>query len=276
MQTPTRFLSLAALRGESLSAELLECHRQIWKKRVFWNGYADLPRFADGLMLICSPVRAVFRMHDGKTLTAGQGDVVYAPEGARYTVTFENGGGDPDLYTFNFRLRDGSGTPVRLSSDLCRADATVTPDARRIAALLHAEGLSPCASPLRASARFLLLLAALSDTADPSLSEHTAILRGVHALIAEWDRNEPIERYAELSGISASGFYRHFKDWAGRSPNEYRTAMRVSAAKSLLRNSTLTVKEIAAEVGYGDPYYFSRCFRKEVGVSPQAWRRGSS
>jgi len=94
----------------------------------------------------------------------------------------------------------------------------------------------------------------------------------VRLLINEWDRNEHMDRYAADCKISESSFYQHFNVWAGVSPNEYRINMRISAAKSMLRNSSISVREIAEQVGFPDPYYFSRCFRRAVGLSPRAYR----
>lgn len=45
-------------------------------------------------------------------------------------------------------------------------------------------------------------------------------------------------------------------------------------ACKLLRSTKRTVQEIGAELGYEDPFYFSRAFRKVMGVSPRKYRDG--
>ena len=122
------------------------------------------------------------------------------------------------------------------------------------------------------SARLFELLSCLGEESELSIAAHSQIREGIRRLNAEWKLDLPIEHYAEISGVSTSGFYRLFKEWAGISPNEYRTRMRISTAKSMLRQSNLGIGEIAARIGYADPYYFSRCFRRSVGVSPQQYR----
>jgi AraC-like DNA-binding protein len=72
--------------------------------------------------------------------------------------------------------------------------------------------------------------------------------------------------------MSETSFYVRFKEWSGTSPVKYRNGIRISAACSLLKNSNLSVYEIAVEVGFEDPYYFSRIFKKIVGLSPRQVR----
>ena len=44
-------------------------------------------------------------------------------------------------------------------------------------------------------------------------------------------------------------------------------------ACELLRNENLSVKEVAALLGYSDPYYFSRLFKSVIGVAPRSYRK---
>ena len=55
-------------------------------------------------------------------------------------------------------------------------------------------------------------------------------------------------------------------------PKKFVEQKRIHAAKELLSSTELQIYEIAASVGYEDPYHFSRVFKKIVGVSPQAYR----
>ena len=88
----------------------------------------------------------------------------------------------------------------------------------------------------------------------------------------EWNKNEKNEKYAKICGVSESGFYAYFKEWAGESPKEYKNRIRINVAKSMLENSDLLISDIAFRVGFDDPYYFSRIFKKIVGASPRTFR----
>jgi YesN/AraC family two-component response regulator len=63
-----------------------------------------------------------------------------------------------------------------------------------------------------------------------------------------------------------------FKNEYGQGIIDYVIFLRICRAASLLLRSTLPVNEIARRCGYEDPYYFSRIFRKNLGLSPQHYR----
>ncbi|XEC95735.1 helix-turn-helix domain-containing protein [Paenibacillus tarimensis] len=63
-----------------------------------------------------------------------------------------------------------------------------------------------------------------------------------------------------------------FKKYAGTNIQHYLHELRTQRAKHLLHNTRKSVKEIAEEIGYQDPYYFSRMFKKIEGISPQHFR----
>lgn len=86
--------------------------------------------------------------------------------------------------------------------------------------------------------------------------------------------NRPMSYYAELCNLSLSRFTYLFSTNMHITPQVYITAMRIEQAKHLL-SSAMSVEEIAHTVGYGDPLYFSRVFRKVTGVSPSIYRKGS-
>ena len=74
--------------------------------------------------------------------------------------------------------------------------------------------------------------------------------------------------------ISPYYFSKIFKDETGENFIEYLTGVRMEKAKQLLLNKELSMKEICSMVGYADPNYFSRSFKKNVGVTPTEYREG--
>ena len=82
-----------------------------------------------------------------------------------------------------------------------------------------------------------------------------------------------IEAYARSRGMSVSWFLRGFKQLTQKSPVQYITAVRINNAVNLLENTNYNITEVAAMVGYEDPLYFSRIFRKHKGISPSRYRR---
>jgi AraC-like DNA-binding protein len=67
---------------------------------------------------------------------------------------------------------------------------------------------------------------------------------------------------------------RAFSQELGLSPWEYLNRYRIAQAKELLRHTADSVTVIGRRVGFSDPAYFSRVFRRLVGVSPSAYRQG--
>lgn len=74
--------------------------------------------------------------------------------------------------------------------------------------------------------------------------------------------------------VSSSYFARLFKKHYQVTFLDYLTQYRLEEAKSLLRNTSLKVFEIAEKVGYEDPHYFSYNFRKNLGITPLQYRKG--
>jgi AraC-like DNA-binding protein len=86
----------------------------------------------------------------------------------------------------------------------------------------------------------------------------------------EWS----IPEMAAAVHLSRQQFNRRFINVAGVAPMQYVIRARVGRAKMLLMNTSMTVSQVADALGYSDIYYFSRQFRKEVGVSPSEHRVG--
>lgn len=87
--------------------------------------------------------------------------------------------------------------------------------------------------------------------------------------------NEPIsiEDFAASRSMSVSWFLRNFKQVNGMSPMHFILTKRINDAVSLLETTNYNVTEISTIVGYDNPMYFSRLFKKQKGVSPTAYRK---
>ncbi|RXZ84678.1 AraC family transcriptional regulator [Paenibacillaceae bacterium] len=66
-----------------------------------------------------------------------------------------------------------------------------------------------------------------------------------------------------------------FKKYSGTSINHYVQQLRLQRAEYLLLGTSRSIKDIAQEVGYSDPFYFSRLFKKNYGIAPQQYRGDS-
>ncbi len=74
-------------------------------------------------------------------------------------------------------------------------------------------------------------------------------------------------------GMSRSQLHRKLKALTGRSTSHFIRSIRLNKSKSILLNSDLNISQVAFEVGFSDPRYFSRTFQQEFGLSPKAFRQ---
>jgi len=81
-----------------------------------------------------------------------------------------------------------------------------------------------------------------------------------------------LKSLAELTGVSHQFLIRLFKKATGKTPIEYINLYRIKESKKLLKYTSLSIKEICFEVGFENPYYFSRVFKKLEGNTPSRFR----
>jgi YesN/AraC family two-component response regulator len=91
-------------------------------------------------------------------------------------------------------------------------------------------------------------------------------------IVKNYLRHIPESEVALLCDMSPSRFCREFKAAFGMTFVEYLADYRVLQAKRLLTNPTMAVADVAGAVGFNDPSYFTRVFRKQEGVSPSEYR----
>ena len=88
-----------------------------------------------------------------------------------------------------------------------------------------------------------------------------------------YNENISIDEYAENNHFSVSWFIRNFKQHTGFTPMQYILAQRIYNAEILLQNPSHNLTEIASMIGYDNPLYFSRIFKKAKGISPSEYRK---
>ncbi len=83
----------------------------------------------------------------------------------------------------------------------------------------------------------------------------------------------PVARMVAHSGLAERTFKRRFKAATGYTPVDYVQALRVEEAKQILETTTEPTDGVAQAVGYEDPAFFRRLFKRRTGVSPARYRQ---
>lgn len=83
----------------------------------------------------------------------------------------------------------------------------------------------------------------------------------------------PVESVVQQSGLPERSFGRRFRKATGYKPIHYVQQLRIEAAKRQLETSSLPVDEISWRVGYQDPAFFRRLFKRLTGLTPGVYRR---
>jgi AraC family transcriptional activator of pobA len=103
---------------------------------------------------------------------------------------------------------------------------------------------------------------------NPKLSKYIAFKLAVETHLTE---QHDVHTIAEKLAMTTSSLYGIVKDFSGVSPKEWITNRLILEAQRKLQYSTLSVKELAYELGFNDPHYFSRLFKKSTGKSVSAF-----
>lgn len=101
-----------------------------------------------------------------------------------------------------------------------------------------------------------------------------AVIGRCQTWIAEhYHEPSPVSAMISVSGLAERSFKRRFQQATGMSPLEYVHTLRLEEAKQMLEGSDRAMEEIALEVGYEDSGFFSRLFRRQVGMTPSHYRK---
>jgi AraC-like DNA-binding protein/CheY-like chemotaxis protein len=110
------------------------------------------------------------------------------------------------------------------------------------------------------------------DTEAPSQDKTCKVLP---YLMEHFHEKVVLSDVARLCHMGVCEFSRTFRREQGMTFRDYLVRLRVEAAAGILRNTSTSVLDVACSVGVNDPSQFSRLFRRHMGVTPTAYRKGS-
>jgi len=127
--------------------------------------------------------------------------------------------------------------------------------------------------PLIAGKTYDFLVYLAQENASEPQNLPDAMRNAVNLINSSLDRDLQITQIATGCGVSTATLYRMFQKYFNQSPQEYKTKQRMMLARQWIIELPLSIKEIAARLGYRNQLYFSMVFKKENDMSPTQFRQ---
>lgn len=99
------------------------------------------------------------------------------------------------------------------------------------------------------------------------------IEKSIHYFNENYNKPIVIEDYAERHLMTPCWFIQNFKQLTKTTPMQYIVNLRLTNAMNMLENKNYNIAQISSAVGYDNPLYFSRLFKKHTGLSPSEYRK---
>ena len=116
----------------------------------------------------------------------------------------------------------------------------------------------------------ILLTIATSKARNSGYRTLKSSIKYIHANYTE---KIEIPHLAKLEGLSNSRYIVVFSKEMGKTPREYILDLRLARACDLLLSTDMEINQVGASSGYKDQYFFSKIFKKHMGISPQEYRK---
>ncbi len=113
----------------------------------------------------------------------------------------------------------------------------------------------------------------IEEKSAKSIQKQVSIRNVLNYIIENYNKEITTEKLAKIAGYSEYHFIRFFKEQTGRTCKDYVNTIRLEKAAHLLEDSSMSITEIAFEVGYNDLSYFIKVFRNKYNIPPHRYRR---
>ena len=109
---------------------------------------------------------------------------------------------------------------------------------------------------------------------DKTKSRQEQIIQAIRFKIqGNWDKNLDFEDIASENNITYDWFRKAFKNILGIAPGQYLLNIKIEKAAQMLRETNLTLSEIAAKTGFENEFYFSRMFKNKMNCTASSYRK---
>ncbi|AOR23644.1 response regulator transcription factor [Clostridium taeniosporum] len=105
-----------------------------------------------------------------------------------------------------------------------------------------------------------------------NLSNEYKLNKVLNYIKKNFKKNITLKEVADYMNYSSTYFSKSFKKHVGVNFNKYITQIRIREAKFLLRESNISINDLSFNLGYNEPNYFCKVFKKEEGITPSEYR----
>lgn len=227
-----------------------------------------IQRPSNQLYYILEGERTYHPLTEGRAdFLTGPRDLILMPSGCSYTTQCISEEGSKGINVL-FTLKDGEGREILLDYSpqvVAVDDSGFYQDAMRS---LHTAVLQGGFSVLRAKELLYTILYRIvtGQTLVQDNSRLRALFPAVRYMEEHLQQTLPVDQLAALCFMSRSTFFRRFQAQYGQSPTAYHLHMRLQKSRDLLESGLYTVERVSELMGFCDTAYFSRIFRKVMGI----------
>ncbi len=206
-----------------------------------------------------------YYIKDQHICTLCPGDILFLPHGAKYRSFLSDGTLPSDGIGISFNLLDINGEPIYIDEDI----SLITRDKngryyKHFQKILYS-AMNQAKSTLKLKGALYILLDELFANREKTNERFDDIFSAVSILENEPERNLTLNELADICHMSESTFMRRFKSFSGGiSPIKYRNNIRLMLAEELA-TSSMTLSEIAEELGFYDAAHLCKIYKKEKG-----------
>ena len=218
--------------------------------------------------------------HEGRLIQLKTGQCILYMPGTESLNIFSMDG-HPTVYYAYF-----TGTAIRETMDLFGADASMifrVEYSTSLRTLFHQmvhlfrplkalNGRQPINKPGINGLLLQIIDLLLQSNNSQKNMENSQLLPAVNYLMEHFHEPITLEECADTVQLSVGRFGHLFTGYYGISPHRFLVSLRLDESKDLLVNSDMSINRIAERVGFFDPCYFSRLFKKYTGCTPKEYR----
>ena len=210
----------------------------------------------------------------GAEIKAEAGDLIYQPDGIKYTSTWK---GEPDVefYSIHFDFLHLRETRIDRAFALQSIKKETSGDAGEIIVRIFKNYEKDDNERLIALSDFYLLWSKILPLLDANIkSEFSAsVALALEYIEAEYLKNFSVSELAKHCHLSESRLYHKFSDEMKSSPIQYRNKLRIQKAIEYLKDGNYSVSEISEILNFNSPVCFRKIFKQMTGFSPMEYKK---